>query len=212
MPYFIFKFIFPHERIAQEKTIQSFCLFLWPSSAFFIYACSKRENMAQLMRQSKREGVVPEADESSSLQDSSCLTTASILPKASPLDSRRAFGATLLTLSKRQERQMEKRKAASRLQRRRTLRLTAEEEDRLTRQAATAGISVSEYMRRQFFGGRPIIAKTDDQTIRELRRLGGLLKHHFEVVKRAGNPATLSELDAALREIRRAIEALSERR
>ena len=107
---------------------------------------------------------------------------------------------------------MEKRKAASRLQRRRTLRLTAEEEYRLTRQAATAGISVSEYMRRLFFGGRPIIAKTDDLTIRELRRLGGLLKHHFEVVKRAGNPATLSELDAALREIRRAIEALSERR
>ena len=107
---------------------------------------------------------------------------------------------------------MEKRKAASRLQRRRTLRLTAEEEDRLTRQAATAGISVSEYMRRLFFGGRPIIAKTDDLTIRELRRLGGLLKHHFEGVKRAGNPATLSELDAALREIRRAIEALSERR
>lgn len=107
---------------------------------------------------------------------------------------------------------MEKRKAASRLQRRRTLRLTAEEEDRLTRQAATAGISVSEYMRRLLFGGRPIIAKTDDLTIRELRRLGGLLKHHFEVVKRAGNPATLSELDAALREIRRAIEALSERR
>lgn len=106
---------------------------------------------------------------------------------------------------------MEKRKAASRLQRRRTLRLTAEEEDRLTRQAATAGISVSEYMRRLFFGGRPIIAKTDDLTIRELRRLGGLLKHHFEVVKQTGNVDTLSELDAALRAIRRAIEALSEK-
>ncbi len=107
---------------------------------------------------------------------------------------------------------MEKRKATSGFQRRRTLRLTAGEDERLTRQAATAGISVSEYMRRLFFGGRPIIARTDDQTIRELRRLGGLLKHHCEVVKRTGNPAALSELDAALREIRRAIEALSERR
>lgn len=106
---------------------------------------------------------------------------------------------------------MEKRKATSRLQRRRTLRLTAEEEERLTRQAATAGISVSEHMRRLFFGGRPIIARTDDQTIRELRRLGGLLKHHFEMVKRTGNPATLSELDAALRKIRHAIEVLSEK-
>ena len=107
---------------------------------------------------------------------------------------------------------MEKSKAAIRFQKRRTLRLTAEEDKKLTRQAETAGISVSEYMRRLFFGGRPIIARTDDQTIRELRRLGGLLKHHFEVVKRTGNSATLSELDAALREIRRAIEALSERR
>ena len=67
-----------------------------------------------------------------------------ILPKASPLDSLRAFGAALLTLSKRQERQMEKRKATSGFQRRRTLRLTAEEDERMTRQATTAEIFVSE--------------------------------------------------------------------
>ena len=84
---------------------------------------------------------------------------------------------------------MEKRKAANRFQRRRTLRLTDEEDERIARQAATAGISVSEYM----------------------RRLGVLLKHHFDVVKRTGNAATLAELDAALREVRRAIEALSEK-
>lgn len=107
---------------------------------------------------------------------------------------------------------MEKRKTAGRFQRRRTLRLTTEEDERLNRQAATAGISVSQYMRRLFFGGRLIIAKTDDQTIRDLRRLGGLLKHHFEVVKRTGSVDTLAELDAALREIRRAIESLSEKR
>ncbi|WP_165071266.1 hypothetical protein [Desulfovibrio sp. ZJ200] len=105
---------------------------------------------------------------------------------------------------------MEKRKATIRFQRRRTLRLTAEEDARITQQSATAGISVSEYMRRLFFGGRPIIARTDDQTIRELRRLGGLLKHHFDVVRRTQSTATLTELDAALREVRRAIEALSE--
>ena len=106
---------------------------------------------------------------------------------------------------------MEKRKATSGFQRRRTLRLTAVEDERLTRQAATAGISVSEYMRRLFFGGRPIIARTDDQTIRELRRLGGLLKHHCEVVKRTGSAGSLAELDAALRVIRKAIETLSEK-
>ena len=106
---------------------------------------------------------------------------------------------------------MEKRKATTRFQKRRTLRLSAGEDEKLTRQAATAGISVSEYMRRLFFGGRPIIARTDDQTIRELRRLGSLLKHHFEVVKRTENADALTELDAALRAIRRAVEVLSEK-
>lgn len=106
---------------------------------------------------------------------------------------------------------MEKRKAANRFQRRRTLRLTVEEDERITRQAVTAGISVSEYMRRLFFGGRPIIARTDDQTIRELRRLGGLLKHYFDVVKRTGNAGTLAELETTLRAIRRSIESLSEK-
>ena len=52
----------------------------------------------------------------------------------------------------------------------------------------------------------------DDQTIRELRRVGGLLKHHFDVVKRTGNAATLAELGAALRQIRVATEVLSERK
>lgn len=160
----------------------------------------------------KRDEAVSGRVGSSSLQVGSCLTPATNLPKAAPLDSRRAFGATLLTLSKRQERQMEKRKATNRFQRRRTLRLTAGEDEKLTRQAATAGLSVSEYMRRLFFGGRPIIARTDDQTIRELRRLGGLLKHHFDMVKRTGSTGTLVELDAALRQIRQAIETLSEKR
>ena len=41
----------------------------------------------------------PQNTGSSSLQDGSCLTTATLLPKASPLDSKRAFGAALLTLS-----------------------------------------------------------------------------------------------------------------
>lgn len=93
---------------------------------------------------------------------------------------------------------MEKREATGRFQRRRRFRLTAEEDERLNRQAATTGISVSEYMRRLFFGGRPIIARRDDQAIRELRRLGGLLKHHFVVVERTGCAGALAGLDAAL--------------
>ena len=99
----------------------------------------------------------------------------------------------------------------SKFQCRRTVRITRAEDEKLQRQAAVAHIPVAEYMRRLFFGGRPIIARTDDQTIRELRRLGGLLKHHCEVVKRTGSAGSLAELDAALRVIRKAIETLSEK-
>ena len=48
-------------------------------------------------------------------------------------------------------------------------------------------------MRRLFFGGRPIIAGANDQSMRKLQRLGGLRKHHFRVVKRTGHLAPLSE-------------------
>lgn len=102
-------------------------------------------------------------------------------------------------------------KNLARFQCRRTLRLTGEEDARLSGQAAIAGISVSEYMRRLFFGGRPLVAKTDGQTIRELRRLGGLLKYNFEAVREKGGRNELAELSATLNAIRAVIERLSER-
>ena len=102
-------------------------------------------------------------------------------------------------------------KTLARFQCRRTLRLTGEEDARLSGQAAIAGISVSEYMRRLFFGGRPLVAKTDGQTIRELRRLGGLLKYNFEAVREEGGRNELAELSATLNAIRAVIERLSER-
>jgi hypothetical protein len=95
----------------------------------------------------------------------------------------------------------------ARFQRRRTLRLSAGEDARLERQAAVAGISVSEYMRRLFFGGRPVIARTDDRTIRELRRLGGLLKHHFEAVRATGGSVP-AQMEATLEQIRQAVDRL----
>ena len=102
-------------------------------------------------------------------------------------------------------------KTLARFQCRRTLRLTGEGDARLSGQAAIAGISVSEYMRRLFFGGRPLVAKTDGQTIRELRRLGGLLKYNFEAVREKGGRNELAELSATLNAIRAVIERLSER-
>ena len=57
-----------------------------------------------------------------------------------------------------------------------TLRLTAEEKTRLVEIADVAGLSVSELVRRRALG-KPILASVDLAMIREVRRLGGLLKH-----------------------------------
>lgn len=127
-------------------------------------------------------------------QVGSCLTPATNLPKALPLDSGECSALRFSHFAKGKKIMKKNSGRKTRFQQRRTLRLTVEEDDRLSRQAATAGISVSEYMRRLFFGGRPIVAKTDGQTIRELRRLGGLLKHHFETVRAAGRPEGLEAI------------------
>ena len=97
-----------------------------------------------------------------------------------------------------------------RFEARRTLRLSAEENERLARQADAAGISVSEYIRRLCFGGRPVTSRTDSQTIRELRRLGGLLKHNCETVREVGGQQALPKMETALESVRQAIERLSQ--
>ena len=99
-------------------------------------------------------------------------------------------------------------KTLARFQCRRTLRLTGEEDARLSGQAAIAGISVSEYMRRLFFGGRPLVAKTDGQTIRQALNAS---KYNFEAVREKGGRNELAELSATLNAIRAVIERLSER-
>lgn len=92
---------------------------------------------------------------------------------------------------------------------RRTVRMTTAEDERLKEQADSAGLSVSEYMRRLMFGGRPIVAKTDSQAIRELRRLGGLLKHHFGMVRTTGQPEAIARMSNTLESIQNAIESIS---
>lgn len=56
------------------------------------------------------------------------------------------------------------------------VRLTPDEKIRLRDDAELAGVSVSELVRRRYFG-RPIVANADMVMVRELRRIGGLLKH-----------------------------------
>jgi hypothetical protein len=55
------------------------------------------------------------------------------------------------------------------------LRLTPEEKERLRDESELAGLTMSEFVRRRAFG-RPVVAATDLVMVRELRRVGGLLK------------------------------------
>ncbi len=77
------------------------------------------------------------------------------------------------------------------------VRLTAAEKAALQEDADLAGLSLSELVRRRYFG-RPIIASADAVVIKELRRLGGLLKHIHTQSGGAYSDATASAI-AALR-------------
>jgi hypothetical protein len=84
------------------------------------------------------------------------------------------------------------------------VRLTPGEKDRLKEDAELAGLSVSELVRRRYFG-RPIIASADMVMVRELRRIGGLLKH----VHTESNGAYSHSTASALVELKTYIERLS---
>lgn len=84
------------------------------------------------------------------------------------------------------------------------LRVTQSELDQLREEADMAGLSLSEMVRRRYFG-MPIIARSDEVTIRELRRLGGLVKHLHNQSKGAYS----EEVTQAIRALTQAIEQLA---
>ena len=86
------------------------------------------------------------------------------------------------------------------------VRVTAGEKARLREDAALASLSVSELVRRRYFG-RPILARADQAMVRELRRLGGLLKSI-----RAESGGTPQQTEEALRAVVAAIERLGDDR
>jgi len=89
------------------------------------------------------------------------------------------------------------------LTRRLDVRVSPAEKVELRSIAEVAGLSVAELVRRRALG-RPVVARTDATTIRELRRLGGLLK---KVHVDSGGAYSAATADA-LAELTRAIAAL----
>ena len=80
------------------------------------------------------------------------------------------------------------------------VRMAPAEKARLRDMAAAAGVAVAELVRARALG-RPVVPRTDAATIRELRRLGGLLKLvHVESrgAYRAETAAALASLHVAI--------------
>lgn len=87
-----------------------------------------------------------------------------------------------------------------------TFRVSAQDRRDLAEQASSAGLSVSEYIRRRALG-HPVLARADAAMIRELRRQGGLIKHYAL----SGSLASKEAVEA-LRGITKLIQELSDGR
>ncbi len=84
------------------------------------------------------------------------------------------------------------------------VRVSRAEKESLREAAATAGLSLSSYCRRRFLG-HSVIAHSDRAMIRELRRIGGLIKKtHTD-----SGGAYSDETAGALSDLREAIERLA---
>ncbi len=84
------------------------------------------------------------------------------------------------------------------------VRLTSEEKERLRDDADMAALSMSALVRARYFG-RPVVAHADQVMIKELRRLGGLLKK----VHTDSDGAYAAETSAALFLVSEAIRKVS---
>lgn len=82
-------------------------------------------------------------------------------------------------------------------------RIEYDERDKLREYAKAAGLSVSEFVRRRALG-KPVASKVDMQMVRELCRLGGLMKHAHNESGGAYSDLTASiliEIKAAIKRI-----------
>lgn len=93
-----------------------------------------------------------------------------------------------------------------RLTTRAQFRLTPKERESVEDQARIAGMTLSTYCRHRVLGHR-VIADTDHTMIRELRRVGGLLKH----VHNESQGAYRVETADALTKVKACIENIAKR-
>jgi hypothetical protein len=88
-----------------------------------------------------------------------------------------------------------RRKGPAALTERLDVRVSPDEKDQLRRLASSAEVPVAELVRLRALA-RPVVPRTDATTIRELRRLGGLLKKVHVDSRGAYSEATAAALAA----------------
>ena len=98
-----------------------------------------------------------------------------------------------------------RKKGAAGLTERLDVRVAPAEKEEIRGIATGAGLAVSDLVRLRVLG-RPVVSRTDATTIRELRRLGGLLK----MVHLDSGGAYSEQTGAALGELRAAIARVAD--
>ena len=113
-----------------------------------------------------------------------------IRPRASPQAPRGRCSALRFSHPKAKAMKASKPKAVgvSASGRQLVVRVSDEQYQRLADEAETAGLSVSECVRRHVFGGRPIVANSDTRLLNAVRSIGGLLKHNFQTLRDTAPP------------------------
>ncbi len=91
------------------------------------------------------------------------------------------------------------------------IRWSAEELAVAKRHADMAGLSLSEFVRR-VATRQPLVAKSDQETIAELRKLGGLIKHLFGERATGLTPAEKRQAWAVVEALDAAAKALAGRK
>lgn len=85
------------------------------------------------------------------------------------------------------------------------VRLSESEKEMLRQDADMAGLTMSELVRRRYFG-KPIIAHSDRVIIKELNRIGGLIKH----VHNESHGAYSEQTAALLQSLKQCIEKIAQ--
>ena len=91
-----------------------------------------------------------------------------------------------------------------------SIRLTESQAATVRAAATAAAMSISRYGRHRLLG-HPVRAFVDDATLREMRRIGGLIRHAYDTITATGDPDVQRRAQHEARDALRALTAAADR-